>query len=336
MVDTVTPNLGLVKPEIAASPDTWGNKTNGNWDAIDSKMVRQTIQWKQTMGDDNPASLAGPWTLARYGNDTLFIDNPLSVNRQTGDVTVADNLNVTKNLSVTGTFTFGGVPVDTSMFAQTGDMLARYGVGARAGYVRLNGLSIGNASSGASERANADCLALFGYLWPDTSLAVSGGGRGASAAADWASNKSIATPDWRGYALAALGDMGSSDAGRLTAAVFGANPLQLGAAGGAQQIARTFTVAEMPSHYHVAGIFDPGHTHGVSGGVYGSTSLIFNYVGGGVQGGAGSPITIGSSATGVRVNSSNGLDTTYSQGGGGAAVINTLGPRKLCTFYIKL
>lgn len=35
MPDTITPRLGLIKPEVGASRDTWGTKTNGNWDVVD-------------------------------------------------------------------------------------------------------------------------------------------------------------------------------------------------------------------------------------------------------------------------------------------------------------
>jgi len=88
MADTVTPKLGLTKPEIGASNNTWGTKWNGNADIIEAKMVRQSIQWTVTTGDDNPASTAGHFIITRYGNDTLRIDDPLVINRQSGNVTI--------------------------------------------------------------------------------------------------------------------------------------------------------------------------------------------------------------------------------------------------------
>jgi hypothetical protein len=84
----------------------------------------------------------------------------------------------------------------------------------RSGYVRCNGRTIGNAASGGTERANADTEALFTYRWnklADGQAAVSGG-RGASAAADYAANKTIALPDLRGAMVIGLGDMGATDA----------------------------------------------------------------------------------------------------------------------------
>jgi hypothetical protein len=137
---------------------------------------------------------------------------------------VADNISVVGASSGSG----GGGTVDPTTILATGDIKSRYGTGSLSGFVRLNGRTIGSATSGATERANSDTQALFEYLWGvDANLAVSGG-RGASAAADWAANKTIALPDGRGRVLAALDDMGNSDAARL-AFSFGTSNKTLGA-----------------------------------------------------------------------------------------------------------
>lgn len=55
MVDLVTPKLGLVKPEVGASRDSWGGKLNSNWDKVDNLLqeapndglqyVRKNLGW---------------------------------------------------------------------------------------------------------------------------------------------------------------------------------------------------------------------------------------------------------------------------------------------------
>ncbi len=143
---------------------------------------------------------------------------------------VADGLIVTGASSGGG----GGSPVDPTTILQTGWLQAIYGVGVVSGFVRCNARTIGSAVSGASERANADTQALFSFLWNgDPNLVVSTG-RGASAAADWAANKTITLPDLRGRAIIGLADMGNSVTTALTAAGFGNAVTTLGSAGGNQ------------------------------------------------------------------------------------------------------
>jgi hypothetical protein len=119
----------------------------------------------------------------------------------------------------------GGAAVDPTSVMQTGDMKFRHDTAIVSGFVRLNGKTIGAASSGATELADPTAQALFNYLWnKDASLIVTPS-RGASSAADWTANKQIALPDWRGYALGALDDMGNTAAGRLGAYFANATPI---------------------------------------------------------------------------------------------------------------
>jgi len=122
----------------------------------------------------------------------------------------------------------GGGTVDPTTVLATGDFKLVYNTGVLTGFVRCNGRTIGSATSGATERANADTSALFSFLWgADPNLAVSGG-RGASASADFSANKTITLPDCRGRAFAGLDDMGNSAASRLTSTYFGATTTTLG------------------------------------------------------------------------------------------------------------
>jgi hypothetical protein len=125
-------------------------------------------------------------------------------------------------------------PVDTDAVMKTGDVKWRYGTGSHPGYVRVNGRTIGAASSGAGERANDDCEALFLHLWGANAYLDVSGGRGGSAAADWAANKRLTLPDARGIALIGMTDMGSTDSERISPNFFEAGDgTALGSYGGA-------------------------------------------------------------------------------------------------------
>lgn len=120
----------------------------------------------------------------------------------------------------------------------TGDMKLTYKSVPDAGWVMANDGSIGNAASGATTRANADTEALFVLLWTNinNSWAPVSGGRGASAAADFAANKTLTMPQKLGRALA------------LAGAGSGLTNRTLGEALGAET--HVLTIAEMPAHSH--------------------------------------------------------------------------------------
>lgn len=110
--------------------------------------------------------------------------------------------------------TTSGGTINPDDYVRTGDIIGLFQSGGKDSWVRLNGKTIGNASSGGTERANADTANLFAYLWnnvPDTYAPVSSG-RGASAAADYAANKIITLPSARGRPLVGIDDMGAGAA----------------------------------------------------------------------------------------------------------------------------
>lgn len=128
--------------------------------------------------------------------------------------------------------------------------------------------TIGDASSGATNRANADCEALFLMHWDglaDGQAAVSGG-RGASAAADWAAHKTIAVVNLRGVVIAGRDNMLGSAAGKLTGTVMSPDGQTVGAIGGAQT--HVLSLAEMPSHAHDTGSEPFTYTPGGGGPVF--------------------------------------------------------------------
>jgi len=136
---------------------------------------------------------------------------------------------------------------DPTLLVTTGMRIGYFGTAAPAGWVRAAGRTLGSAASGATERANTDCQALFLHLWTaDATLTVSGG-RGASAAGDWAANKTIALPDYRDRTAAGLATMGNADAGLIDNAFVdaGESSSVLGATAGLDDVA--LLKANLPS-----------------------------------------------------------------------------------------
>lgn len=224
----------------------------------------------------------------------------------------------------------GGSSVDATDLLDCGDVIWRPATGTRVGWARLNGRTIGNAASSATERANDDCEALFALLWnadaasPNNLLAVSTG-KGASAAADWAANKTLALPDARARPLLGLDDMGNTAAGRLAATTFAAGTAtKLFSSGGTDSV--TLQTTEIPAHTHGASMDVQGdHNHG-----YNVVTNVTN-----VQAGGTAVYATGLGGT-LTTNAGNHQhNITVNNAGGGGAHQN-MPPFLLGTFYIKL
>lgn len=154
-------------------------------------------------------------------------------------------------------------------FIPTGAMWQYLGTTAPTGWVRGNGRTIGNASSSATERANADTEDLFEFLWDNfanAQCAVSSG-RGSTAAADYAANKTITLPDLRGRSFFGLDDMGSTAAARLGTII--TDETTNGASGGSETVA--LTEAQNAAHTHAVSGNTGSHTHSFSA----TTSSVF-------------------------------------------------------------
>ncbi len=196
---------------------------------------------------------------------TIYLSPTPGVYRQklteASDVLVFDDDDIDVPQAATYTPPDPGV-TDPTLLVGTGMRIGFYGIAPPTGWVRAAGRTIGSASSGATERANADAQALFLHLWTvDTTLAVSGG-RGASAAGDWAANKTIVLPDYRDRIAVGLGAMGNTDINLIPDATVdgGETNTTLGATVGTA--AHTLTTAQMPVHQHGKGTLKmPNHGH---------------------------------------------------------------------------
>lgn len=291
-----------------------------------------TVYRDYTVGIEHP----NPITLDAYAVvPAIFLANDGSFYRYR--LVMSDGFLVTDTdgIPVIGPTVSGGgggdpvTPVDSRTLFQTGDEKWRYGTGFHDGWVRENGRTIGSATSGATERANADCEALFLYLWQtDANLSVLGG-RGASAAADWAANKQLTLPDMRGRAAFGLDGMGNSNAGRIPAASItstGGGVNVLGSTGGVSEV--TLTEAQIPAHDHDATATQGSHSHTVP-----------IEVGSAVQVGSGGTtslrITTPGTATTTSTTSAPAITVDVADAGGGEAHTN-MPPFGLRTLYIKL
>ena len=221
----------------------------------------------------------------------------------------------------------GGGGVDPTTVFTTGDVLWLPIQGTRTGWVRANGRTMGSASSGATERANADTATLFAYLWNNFSNTICpvSTGRGANAAADFAANKTITLLDWRGYVPGGLDDMGNTAASRwANVPVVSGDAVTAGSVLG--EATHVVSQAELPNVNFVVNIpsgqGSHKHTYSKATGSYGAAG-----------GGAGLAVTIADTDTSTSTLPQ--MTGTAASGGSGTAH-NTVQKTVLGTFFIKL
>lgn len=178
------------------------------------------------------------------------------------------------------------------------------------GSVSANGLTIGNASSNATNRANGDTQFLFNFVWnncPNTICPIftstgSPSTRGATPWADFAANKAIAVNNMNGGGLiGADGQNGTTSSNLVNVPVTsGSRTSPFSIIG---ENLHTLLVAELAQHNH--GVTEPngglGHSHSVGGGAW------LNSAGGNLDNALGgnrtyTTPTIGFSVTGITIN----------------------------------
>lgn len=225
----------------------------------------------------------------------------------------------------------GGGGVDPTTVFQTGDVMWAEVDSSRTGWVRDNGRTIGSSSSGATERANADTEALFNFLWQTFSDVICpvSGGRGGNSAADWTANKTIGTPDKRGYVVGGLPTMGNSDSGRFAnVPVVSGSLTTAGSVIG--EASHTLTQAQLPA-VNFAVVIPSGqglHSHGINGGSVIGTGF-------GTSSGPSSAAPIGSATLGINNAVLPAMSGTAASGGSGTAA-NVVQKTVLGTFFRKL
>jgi len=258
--------------------------------------------------------------------DTLYTELQGNV----GTANILDSA-ITSAKIVDGTITSSDLASTvTAKLEQTGVIKDYIGTTAPSGYVLASGLTLGDASSGATGRANADTSDLFVLIYTSMSnseAAVSGGRTGAGtsaaeAAADYAAHKTIALPDLRGRVVAGDDNMGGTTASRITNAGAGIVGTTNGASGGTQTV--TLTTTELPAHTHT--IASTPHTH--------NFEFASIFAGGAVPVNVMQPIGSGGSNTASSAASPTLSTATDSRGSGSA--FSKVQPTYILNKIIKL
>lgn len=208
---------------------------------------------------------------------------------------------------------------------ETGDAKFTLRATASAGWILADDGSIGDGTSGASTRANADTWPLYQVLYalPDAYAPVSGGRSGSGAAADFAAHKTIGLTKILGRALAAAGS-GSGLTARSLGATVG-------------EETHALLAAELPPHTHAGttGNDSPDHSHSTVGTATGGvgtapTEITFDAGAGAVSGAQGH----GSGTGGASVRHTHTFTTD--NGPGASTAHQNMQPTSFLNVMVKL
>ena len=230
----------------------------------------------------------------------------------------------------------GGFTPAPGTLAATGDIKFRLTKEVPAGWLVLNGTTMGSGSSGAIQASNNN-QALWIYLYnacPDSVCTVSPARTINGALSDYArTNSTMILPDMRARSPVGFDDMGSAALGFIVSANFAPafNPGPPGATGttlfghGGETIHNLIT-GELPSYNLGVTITDPGHSHTVPSNPNAGTG----FASAGTSG-AGNVFSIPTTTNTTGLNSSNVLVNSL----GGNLGHNLMPPFMLGTWLIK-
>lgn len=335
MVNPRTVNLGIIVPLTGADVDTWGeDDVNPNMISFDG-----FIGGIQTIGLTNvPVTLTSPAGFAatpspgptQSENRVLRFTGVL-----TGNVRVMLPLPGSYLIDnrTTGNFVLSiqGVTATEVVGIEQGSIVEIYNDGANVRFINLGRVGelvflggettlpawISACTVKPFLTADGTVYNIADYPWLGAKYLAKFGGNGAT---------TFGVQDLRGRVPLMIDSTGT----RITVAQCGIDGNSIGAAGGNQSIG--LVEAHNGPHFHSAGMFDPAHLHGFSvNGVLVGPGVIVGGGGSFFGPGAFNSSTAGA-VTGVRVNSSNGLDTTYSSGSGTPHI--NVQPAQVCGIWV--